>query len=162
MGGLDGGTARRDAVWMTYMDEVKGVDDDFRDLKAHGVDVAEINMYPSIWTGQELDYAEALRCARKHDLLLAFSLPNITMRADRVAAHGYEPVPAVMIGGAYDGKGIDWHRFRFSAQKHRIRIDRPIFGPDWTLGDGIHFAQLLPPHRAEVVVMGRHCPMRQA
>ncbi len=139
-------------VWMSYVNVVNGVDEDFRDMKAHGVEGVEINMYPAIWVGDELDLNQALECARKYDVQLAFTIENITLRADRLAAHGITPTPCVMIGGVYEGKAIDWNRFSFAPQRHEILIEKPVFGSDWTLGNGSYFAELLPPHRAEVVV----------
>ena len=145
-------TSREATVWMTYVNVVNGLDEDFRDMKAHGIQGVEINTYPAIWVGDEIEPAQALECARRHDLQLAFTVENITLRADRIAAHGITPTPSVMIGGAYDGKAIDWHRFSFTPQRHEILIEKPVFGTDWTLGNGSYFAELLPPHHAEVIV----------
>ncbi len=139
-------------VWMSYVNVVNGMDEDFHDMKAHGVEGVEINMYPAIWVGDELDLNQALECARKYDMQLAFTIENITLRADRLAAHGITPTPCVMIGGVYEGKAIDWNRFSFAPERHEILIDKPVFGSDWTLGNGSYFAELLPPHYAEVVV----------
>ena len=145
-------TSRDATVWMTYVNVVNGVDKDFRDMKAHGIEGVEINTYPSIWVGDEIEPAQALECARKHGLQLAFTIENITLRADRIASHGIAPTPSVMIGGAYQGEAIDWRRFSFTPRRHEIVIEKPIFGADWTLGNGYYFAELLPPHRAEVIV----------
>ena len=145
-------TLREATVWMTYVNVVNGLDEDFRDMKAHGIQGVEINTYPAIWVGDEIDLAQALECARSHGLQLAFTVENITLRADRIAAHGITPTPSVMIGGAYEGEAIDWHRFSFTPQRHEILIEKPVFGTDWTLGNGSYFAELLPPHRAEVIV----------
>lgn len=145
-------TSREATVWMTYVNVVNGVDEDFRDMKAHGIQGVEVNTYPAIWVGDEIDPAQALECARRHDLQLAFTVENITLRADRIAAHGITPTPSVMIGGVYEGEAIDWHRFSFTPQRHEIVIEKPVFGTDWTLGNGSYFAELLPPHRAEVIV----------
>ena len=145
-------TSREATVWMTYVNVVNGLDEDFRDMKAHGIQGVEINTYPAIWVGDEIDPAQALECARRHDLQLAFTIENITLRADCIAAHGITPTPSVMIGGAYEGEAIDWHRFSFTPQRHEILIEKPVFGTDWTLGNGSHFAELLPPHHAEVIV----------
>ena len=145
-------TPREATVWMTYVNVVNGVDEDFRDMKAHGIQGVEINTYPAIWVGDEIEPAEALECARRHDLQLAFTVENITLRADRIAAHGITPTPSVMIGGAFEGEAIDWHRFSFTPQRHEIVIEKPVFGTDWTLGNGSYFAELLPPHHAEVIV----------
>ena len=150
-----GKTSRDATVWMTYVNVVDGVDEDFRDMKAHGIQGVEINAYPAIWVGDEIDLAQALECARRHDLQLAFTIENITLRADRIASHGIAPTPCVMIGGAYEGEAIDWHRFAFTPQRHEIAIEKPIFGADWTLGNGHYFAELLPPHHAEVIVKER-------
>lgn len=139
-------------VWMTYVNVVNGLDEDFRDMKAHGIQGVEINTYPAIWVGDEIEPAQALECARRHGLQLAFTVENITLRADRIASHGITPTPSVMIGGAYEGEAIDWHRFSFTPQRHEIVIEKPVFGTDWTLGNGSYFAELLPPHRAEVIV----------
>lgn len=143
---------REATVWMTYVNVVNGLDEDFRDMKAHGIQGVEINTYPAIWVGDEIERAQALECARRHDLQLAFTVENITLRADRIAALGITPTPSVMIGGAYEGEAIDWHRFSFTPQRHEIAIEKPVFGADWTLGNGSYFAELLPPHRAEVIV----------
>ena len=141
-------------VWMTYVNIVNGVDEDFRDMKDHGIEGVEINTYPAIWVGDEIQPAQALECARRHGLQLAFTIENITLRADRIASHGITPTPCVMIGGVYEGEAIDWHRFSFTPQRHEILIEKPIFGADWTLGNGSYFAELLPPHHAEVICQG--------
>ena len=145
-------TSQEATVWMTYVNIVDGVDEDFRDMKAHGIQGVEINTSPAIWVGDEIEPAQALECARRHSLQLAFTIENITLRADRIASHGITPTPCVMIGGVYEGEAIDWHRFSFTPQRHEILIEKPIFGADWTLGNGSHFAELLPPHHAEVIV----------
>ena len=134
-------------VWMTYVNVVKSLDEDFQDLKAHGMDTVEINTYDSIWVGDTINLAEALKYARKHDLKLTSTLVNIPLRADRVEVHGFDPVSCVMIGGAYQGKAIDWHRFSFTPKCHDIIIERPIFG-----SGGKYFAEVLVPHKAEVIV----------
>ena len=145
-------TSQEATVWMTYVNIVDGVDEDFRDMKAHGIQGVEINTSPAIWVGDEIEPAQALERARRHGLQLAFTIENITLRADRIASHGITPTPCVMIGGAYEGEAIDWHRFSFTPQRHEILIEKPIFGADWTLGNGSYFAELLPPHHAEVIV----------
>ena len=36
----------RDAcVWMTYMNTVNGIDEDFVDMKSHGIEGIELNMW---------------------------------------------------------------------------------------------------------------------
>jgi hypothetical protein len=95
---------------MTYVNVVNGADEDFRDMKAHGIQGVEINTYPAIWVGDEIELAQALKCARRHDLKLAFTIENITLRADRIAAHGITPTPSVMIG-ALPPKVNCWRRF---------------------------------------------------
>ena len=127
-------------VWLSYVNVVNGVDEDFRDMKAHGIEGVEINMYPAIWVGDELDLNQALACARKYGMQLAFTIENITLRADRVAAHGITPSPCVMIGGVYGGKAIDWNRFSFAPKRQEILIEKPVFGSDWTLGNGSYYA----------------------
>ena len=142
-------------VWMSYVNVMSGVEEDFRDMKEHGIEGVEVNVCPSIWVGDTIDPAEALRCARKYGLKLAFTLENITLRADRIAAHGITPTPSEMIGGSYEGKGIDWHRFAFTPTKHEILISKPVFGHDWTSGEAEppeYNSVILPAHRAEVVV----------
>ena len=151
----EAGVHRGARVWMSYVNVMGGVEKDFRDMKDHGIEGVEINMFPSIWVGDEIDPAEALRCARKYGLQLAFTIENITLRADRVAAHGITPTPSVMIGGSYQGQGIDWHRFSFTPAKHDIAITKPVLGSDWTSGEvdpPEYNSLILPPHRAEVVV----------
>ncbi len=148
-------------VWMSYVNVVNGVDEDFRDMKAHGIEGVEINMYPAIWVGDEIDLNQALACARKYGMQLAFTIENITLRADRVTAHGITPTPCVMIGGAYNGKAIDWNRFSFAPERQEITIEKPVFGSDWTLGNGSYYAELLPPHHAEVVVKEKDYDGRQ-
>jgi len=64
-------------VWMSYVNIVNGVDEDFRDMKAHGIEGVEINMYPAIWVGDEIDLNQALACARKYGMQLAFTIENI-------------------------------------------------------------------------------------
>lgn len=148
-------------VWMSYVNVVNSVDEDFRDMKAHGIDGVEINMYPAIWVGDELDLRQALACARKYGIQLAFTIENITLRADRLAAHGITPTPCVMIGGVYQGKAIDWNRYSFAPERQDILIGKPVFGSDWTLGNGSYYAELLPPHHAEVVVKEKDYDGRQ-
>ena len=137
-------------VWMSYVNVVNGVDEDFRDMKTHGIEGVEINMYPAIWVGDELDLNLALECARKYGMQLAFTVENITLRADRLATLGISPTPCVMIGGVYEGKAIDWNRFSFAPERHEILIGKPVFGSDWTLGNDSYYAELLPPHHAKL------------
>ena len=104
-------------VWMSLHPGGLDLDEAFRDMKSHGVDVADF--YSPV-----PNRAEALELARKHQLRLSWVVPDIVWK--HISQFGHEPVPAVMIGGAYKGRAIDWHTFPFSPGDHEIEIERPV------------------------------------
>jgi hypothetical protein len=133
---------------------------DAADLKAHGV---------GLITSHARDAAEAraaLALARRTGLTFHIDLPEVTENIALVKKAGLAPVEAVLIGGVYRGKAIDRHLFRFTADKHAVVIEPPVYskGLPYTRGSGgtgapkntervgHYFPGMKTPLRAEVVV----------
>lgn len=146
-------------VWTTYR-TVESLEADIEDLKAHGVGLISIR-------ANSVDEARRmLETARRTGMKLHIHLPEITEHAGLVRQADREPVPAVMIGGVYQGKAIDRHLFTFTAGRHEIVIEPPVYnkGYAYTRGTGAtgearktepiahYFPDIGAPVRAEVVV----------
>lgn len=146
-------------AWSSYR-TVDSIDKDFADLKAHGVGLVSIGAR---------DVAEAkqrLAAARRFGMKYHISLPEITEQAGLVRDAGLQPMDALMIGGVYRGKAIDRYLFRFTAGKHEILVEPPVYdkGFAYTLGSrstgaraagepiGHYFLEMPDPVRAEIVV----------
>lgn len=122
------------------------------DLKSHGVDV----FAASEWWNDEMR-AEILKGCRERGLKLFTEVSD----ASRSFAQARNAELAVMIGGAYRGKAIDRHLYSFSAGKHSIIVEPPVYSvgqcylkfPHYMMmGDGHYFGLYVPTGRAEIVV----------
>lgn len=146
-------------AWISYR-TVESLDKDIADLKAHGVGLMSV---------RARDVAGArkmLETARQTGMKYQFEISEVTEEAQVVRDAGLEPVDALMIGGVYGGKAIDRHLFRFSAGKHEIVVEQPVYdkGFAYTLGSrgtgapgagepmGHYFLEMPDPVRAEIVV----------
>lgn len=140
-------------VWTTYS-TVRSIDADFADLKAHGVDAVMLRA-PSVREAKA--YLEA---ARKHGLRLGVRLgKHLLPNAEMVEDAGLKPQRAVMIGGVYRGKAIDRFLFAFSAGKHEILIEPPVYNQRFAYKGRVsgepaahYFPEIGDPLRAEIVV----------
>jgi hypothetical protein len=147
-------------AWISYR-AVKSMEEDFADLKAHGVGLA------SVGTASVEECRRALATARRFGMKLHIEFPDITEDARVVRAAGLEPVDAIMIGGVYRGKAIDRHVFAFTAGKQEIVIEPPVYDRKFAYSRGgssfsgpgakgepiAHYFPNMPdPVRAEIVV----------
>lgn len=146
-------------AWTSYH-KVATYEQDFADLKAHGVGLVSMNAI------DVADAREKLKLARQFDMKYHINLPDITERANLVREEGYEPVDALMIGGVYQGKAIDRHLFQFKAGKNTIIIEPPVYNKAFAytenngstseagLGDRIahYYPEMTSPLKAEIVV----------
>jgi len=98
-------------AWVTYGGKADSLEKDASDLKAHGVGLVEMR------ADNAGEARKALEIARRVKMKYSISLRDVTWDADMVRKAGLEPVYAVMIGGAYRGKAIDRHVFRFEARR---------------------------------------------
>lgn len=127
------------SVWMSYS-PVGTIEEDFLDLKAHGVDAISVPR-------NGVDPAVYLAAARKQGirLIIRVELPTVS------SVQGAEP--AVLMGGAYHGKAIDRFRFPFSPTSHSIVIDAPFYHREEVYGSyGRYHDGLTSPLRGEVIV----------
>jgi hypothetical protein len=146
-------------VWAHYT-PVASKEADFTDLKAHGIGLVN----DKSTTVQEA--RAALAVARKTGMKYNIYLRDITKQASLVEQAGLQPAYALMTGGAYQGKAIDRHLFRFSAAPQRIVIEPPVYNPGlpYTLGTaasgvpkktdpvGHYWPDMPAPVRAEIIV----------
>lgn len=145
-------------VWMSCWGSGGNLEEVYSDCRAHGVDVVEAASYPLERCRQ------ALAAARKAGVKLFVGSAEPSEDA-RPARHGRPSERAVMIGGAYKGKAIDRHLFAFTAARHEIVLEPPVFSPrqpyrrtvKGTDGKprtvkGGHYFEDFEPIRAEVVV----------
>ena len=137
-------------AWASYR-KVVSHERDFADMRDHGIGLVS-------FSAPNVDEAKAaLALARRFRMKYQISLPDATKSAG---------TPALMIGGAWRGKAIDRHLFRFSAAPQEIVIEPPVYnkGFAYTLGSRstgprgageaiAHYYPDMPaPVRAEVVV----------
>lgn len=141
---------------------------DFDDLIRHGVRCVS-------WQADAPgDARVALDLAARTGMRYHIEMPDITERADLVAGLGFRPEPALLIGGAYRGKAMDRHLFGFSAGRHSIVIEPPVYNPRFAYGirasdpddPGVeriahYYPDMPPPARAEIVVPCRLYDGRQ-
>lgn len=122
------------------------------DLKAHGVDV-----FAASESWNDKARAAVLKGCRERGLKLFTAVSD----ASRSFAQARNGELAVMIGGAYQGKAIDRHLYSFSAGKHSIVVEPPVYSvrqcylkfPHYMMmGDGHYFGLYVPTGRAEIVV----------
>ena len=146
-------------VWVTHR-RMGTIEQDVAALRAAGVGLIEARGRNAAEARAELDLA------RKTGMKYHLSLPDITEHRGLVRQAGLEPVDALMIGGVYDGKAIDRHVYRFTAARHEIVIEPPVYNRRYayTRGSGgtgrpkateriaHYFPDIGPPVRAEVVV----------
>ncbi len=146
-------------AWTSYQ-KVATYEQDFADMKAHGVGLVDMN------ARDVADAREKLKLARQFGMKYHINLPDITERANLVRDEGYEPVDALMIGGVYQGKAIDRHLFQFKAGKNTIIIEPPVYNKAFAytendgstseagLGDRIahYYPEMASPVKAEIVV----------
>ena len=146
-------------VWVTYR-KIGTPDEDFAALRAAGVGLVNLD-------ARNADEARAaLARARQTGMKYHISLPDITEHIGLVTQAKLEPVPALLIGGVYDGKAIDRHVFTFTPGRHEIVIEPPVYnkGYAYTRGSGgtgkpkateriaHYFPDIGAPVRAEIVV----------
>src|SRR5574340_127236 len=146
-------------AWTSYK-QVVSPEQDFADMKSDGIGLVA-------YGARTVDEARrALAVARRFKMKLEISLPDATKNAAMIREAGYEPSPALMIGGAYRGKAIDRHLFRFEARQQAIIVEPPVYNRAfaYTLGSRstgpraagepiAHYYPDMPaPVRAEVVV----------
>ncbi len=133
-------------VWMTYYNG-KDLNEDFRDMKDHGVDAVEVG----IWGIEGNSNAkEILNVARKTGMKLIIGIPEVSEQAYKIPQDKVER--AVMMGGAYNGKAIDRFRFEFTSRKHSITIESPVYDSTNCYGSIGRYFMGLTPVKAEVVV----------
>lgn len=146
-------------AWTSYQ-KVATYEQDFADMKAHGVGLVDMN------ARDVADAREKLNLARQFGMKYHINLPDITERANLVRDEGYEPVDALMIGGVYQGKAIDRHLFQFKAGKNTIIIEPPVYNKAFAytendgstseagLGERIahYYPEMTNPVKAEIVV----------
>jgi hypothetical protein len=146
-------SANRPLVWTTYS-TVKSLEEDFIDLKTHGVDAVMLRAMP-------LEEAKLyLRAARRHGLRLGVSLgKHLLPNAEIVEQAGLKPEYAVMIGGVYQGKAIDRFLYAFTAQQQEIIVEPPVYNQTFAYtgrvsGERIahYYPEIGDPLRAEIVV----------
>lgn len=128
-------------VWTTYS-KVKSYDEDFADLKKHGIGAVVMPRSSE----------EALKAARKSGMKIIMEINDVTEQAYRIDSS--KVVRAVMLAGAYNGRAIDRFRFAFEPKPQSIVIENPIYdkmncyGPDL----GHYFPGMKDPVKAEVIV----------
>ncbi|MEK7403568.1 MAG: hypothetical protein AAB225_00530 [Acidobacteriota bacterium] len=146
-------------AWSSYR-RVESIEKDFADLKAHDVGLVSMRARDAAEAKEPLDLA------RRFGMKYEIGLPDITESAELVRQAGLQPVDALMIGGVYQGKAIDRHLFRFTAARHEIVIEPPVYNRKfaYTLGSrstgapaagewiAHYYPDMPPPVRAEVVV----------
>lgn len=153
-------------AWVSYT-MVDSWEKDFADLKAHGVGLVSMR-------AEDVETAKkALDAARRHGMKYHISFPEVTESLPLVRAAGFEPTPALMIGGVYRGKAIDRHVYRFEPRPQSIVIEQPVYSPRYAyrLGGGgterggepmgHYYLDMPEPVRAEVVVALRKFDGRQ-
>ena len=146
-------------VWTTHR-KMGTPEEDLAALRAAGVGLVSVDVRNAA------EAAAALARARAAGMKYNISLPEITEHRGLVAQAGLEPVPALMIGGVYQGKAIDRHVFAFTPGRHEILVEPPVYnkGYAYTRGSGgtgqpkatepiaHYFPDIGAPLRAEVVV----------
>ena len=144
-------------VWMSCYGG-GDVEATYVDCRAHGVDVVEAESY-SVERCRK-----ALAAARKTGVKLFVGGVDPSEDA-RTIRLGRPCERAVMIGGAYMGKAVDRYLFAFSAARHEIVVEPPVYSPRQPYrrevkgADGKphrvrggHYFEDFEPVRAEVVV----------
>ncbi len=155
-------------VWVTY-GVMETPDRDIETLRAAGV---------GLMSAQARDVgsaAQAIARARATGMKYEISLSDITEQGWLVTEAGLEPVPALMIGGVYEGRAVDRHVFTFPPQPCEIIVEPPVYSQHYiyTRGSGStgepkqtepiahYFPDIGAPVRAEVIVPLRAFDGRQ-
>lgn len=128
-------------IWTTYS-IVKNYDEDFADLKKHGVGAVVV---PN-------SSKEVLKAARNSGMKIIMNINDVTEQAYRIDSS--KAVRAVMLAGAYNGKAIDRFRFAFAPKPQSIIIENPIYDKMNCYGAdlGHYFPGMKDPVKAEVIV----------
>ncbi len=133
-------------VWVSYIKPLNSLEEDIIDMKKHGVRGVEIQRLEESWP-------ELIKLGKKYNMKYGISITDITERKNIVEKHGLEPVPAIMIGGAYQGKAIDHNLFSFTADKHTIEIEEPVYDKENCYDDvGRYFPNMGYPVKAEIII----------
>lgn len=133
-------------IWVSYTNPKESLEEDIKDLKKHGVRGVEIQRLEDSWP-------ELLDLGRKYNMKYGISIGDITEKKSMVKKHGLEPEPAIMIGGAYRGQAIDRNVFSFSAARHTIEIEEPVYDKENCYDElGRYFPEMGDPLKAEIVV----------
>ena len=146
-------------AWITYR-KVASLEEDWADLKAHGVGLINRGARNAD------DARAALEVARRLGMKYHIELGEVTENPGMVKGAGLTPVDAIMIGGAYQGKAIDRHVFAFKPGRHEIIVEPPVYNKAlaYTRGSGgtgkakdaekigHYYPDMPAPVRAEVVV----------
>ncbi|MCU1234486.1 MAG: hypothetical protein JWP63_2453 [Candidatus Solibacter sp.] len=146
-------------AWATY-NASKSVEDDFADLKAHGVGLVNSD------AGNVERARQALEIARRFGMKYHTGFAEITESAALVKQAKLEPVDAILIGGVYRGQAMDRTLFQFTAAPQEITIEPPVYHARFAYSTGSSFAgpgangepighyfpDMPAPLRAEVVV----------
>lgn len=152
-------------AWVSYRewegkDMAASAEKDFTDLKAHGVSLVSMN-------ARSVEDAKIkLALARKYGMKFHIQLNKMNEREDMMKQMGLQPVDALMIGGVYKGRAIDRFLFEFTAGKHSIVVEPPVYNAqfayrsrkDTTLAyedreqSGHYFPDIPAPVKAEIIV----------
>jgi len=118
-------------AWTSYR-KVKSLEEDWADLKAHGVGLVNRG------ARNVEDARAALETARRLGMKYHIELGEVTETPAMISGAGLTPVEALMIGGVYQGRAVDRHLFTFTAARHEIVIEPPVYnkGLAYTRGSG--------------------------
>ena len=125
-----------------------------RDCVEHGVDVMESA------TVSEEALAKRLAVCRKYSMKLQVGVSD-ACKCDLEAKKTLRYELAVMSGGCYKGLAVDRNLFSFTAGKHEIIVEPPVYSKGqayakhphyYMLGDGHYFGGYVPTGKAEIVV----------
>ena len=134
-----------------------------KDCAAHGVDVIESR------ARDEKTCAGQLAVCRRHGIKLQIGVDDASKSDPQAKKTGRYEL-AVMSGGCYKGLAIDRNLFSFTAGRHEIILEPPVYSRGqayakhphyYMLGDGHYFGGYVPTGRAEIVVPERLFDGRQ-
>lgn len=146
-------------IWATHRAGCD-LDADLQDLREHGVGLVSVS-------ARTVEQAKAaLERARRHGMQYHIAVGDVTEMGSFLRARGLKVPDALMIGGVYRGLAMDRHLFRFTARRHTVLIEPPVYNKRfaYTLGSratgpqaagdpiGHYFPDMPDPVRAEVVV----------
>ena len=147
-------------VWMStsFMKDLDVFEKAVKDCRAHGIDVMNNGAAPDAKL-----CAERLSICRAHGMKLHVGVSDAS-KTDKLAKDTGRYELAVMSGGCYKGLAIDRNLFSFTAAKHEVIVEPPVYSKGqayakhphyYMLGDGHYFGGYVPTGRAEVVVPER-------